>query len=279
MRSKATRTVLAVLSAFTFFTAAGQYEKDKKIATLAPPPEMVLVPGGTYTPFFETDPDARVQVLPFYMDVTAVTNSEFLHFVKLNPKWARSKVAKVYADTNYLDHWEHDFYLGKDRVDFEDSPVTNVSWHAAQAYCKWQGKRLPSMVEWEFAGNAPVPNATVDIEKIQLEWYSKPTPKVLPEVRSTFKNKYGLYDMHGLIWEWVSDFNSIVMDSDSRSNTAIDRQLYCASGSFGAADKEDYAAFMRFAYRSSLKSNYTVRNLGFRCVTDVDQPKNQKLPK
>ena len=75
--------------------------------------------------------------------------------------------------------------------------------------------------------------------------------------------------MHGLIWEWVSDFNSIILTGDSRSNSAINRDLFCASGALGAVDKENYAAFMRFAFRSSLQGKYTVSNLGFRCAGDA----------
>jgi formylglycine-generating enzyme len=59
------------------------------------------------------------------------------------------------------------------------------------------------------------------------------------------------------------------MEGDSRSNSAVNRDLFCASGSFGASDKEDYAAFMRFAFRGSLKANYTVGNLGFRCAKNL----------
>jgi formylglycine-generating enzyme required for sulfatase activity len=88
-------------------------------------------------------------------------------------------------------------------------------------------------------------------------------------VESTFKNGFGVYDMHGLVWEWVYDFNSVITGDDSRSSGALNRQLYCAAGSQNAVNKEDYASFMRFAFRESLKANYTVANLGFRCAMDI----------
>lgn len=228
------------------------------------------VPGGEHTLFYESRSGKTVDIPAFLMDVRAVTNEEFLTFVKENPKWSKSQVPRIYADKGYLRHWESDFEIGPKYEEIKNSPVTNVSWHAANAYCKWKGKRLATSDEWEYAGSAAIDGQEQPIEQIILEWYSKPTPSTLPPVGSTFENLFGLYDMHGLIWEWTYDFNSIVMDGDSRSNEAIKRELFCASGSFGAANKEDYAAFMRFAYRGSLKSNYTVSNLGFRCAQDLN---------
>lgn len=234
------------------------------------PPGMVKIPAGRYTSFFADKGAKQVGVKSFYLDVKAVTNTQFLQFVKANPQWAKSKIAKLFADASYLKHWKSDFNVGDNFIKIKDSPVTNISWHAANAYCKWKGKRLPTLNEWEYAGNAPIVNDERPVEKVILEWYSKPTPLILPLTVSTFKNRLNIFDMHGLIWEWVYDFNSIMMVGDSRSNEVINRDLFCASGALGAVDKENYAAFMRFAYRGSLKAKYTVNNLGFRCARDVN---------
>lgn len=231
------------------------------------PEGMVKIPAGKYQLFFEEKQDKTVEIKSFYLDATPVTNEDFLQFVKQNPKWMKSKVSKLYADVGYLKHWKSDTDFGNSVI--KNSPVVNVSWFAANAYAKWKGKRLPKLVEWEYAGGAPILNEKRPMEEVILAWYSKPTPKVYPAVGATLKNKFNLFDMHGLVWEWVGDFNSVVMQGDSRSNSAINRDLFCASGSFGAADKEDYATFMRFAFRSSLKAKYTVSNLGFRCAKNI----------
>jgi sulfatase modifying factor 1 len=76
-------------------------------------------------------------------------------------------------------------------------------------------------------------------------------------------------DLHGLIWEWTSDFNSAIVTGDARGDTGIERQLFCGSGSLGAGDRNAFPAFMRFGFRSSLKASYTVHNLGFRCARDL----------
>ena len=65
------------------------------------------------------------------MDEYAVTNAEFLEFVKANPAWSKSKVKRLFADTNYLKHWKSDFEIGESNKNIYNSPVVNVSWFAA----------------------------------------------------------------------------------------------------------------------------------------------------
>lgn len=233
------------------------------------PDNMVRIPAGDFTPFYQKKKVAEViKVKEFLMDVYAVTNADFLQFVKANPQWGKSKVKRLFADTNYLSYWSGDFTLGKDSALIKNSPVTNVSWFAANAYAQWKGKRLPSVAEWEYAAQA---NDNKAITKLILEWYEKPNPPTLPNVGSTFKNKFGLFDMYGLIWEWVNDFNNRVADTDSRSGNVVNLDLFCSDGSLKTASREDYASYMRYAFRFSLRGSYCVRNLGFRCVRDINK--------
>jgi formylglycine-generating enzyme required for sulfatase activity len=79
----------------------------------------------------------------------------------------------------------------------------------------------------------------------------------------------GVRDLHGLIWEWVEDFNDTLVSSDSRSGDDPDRLRFCGAGAIAAGDRTDYAAFMRVAFRSSLEGRFTLSNLGFRCARDL----------
>jgi formylglycine-generating enzyme required for sulfatase activity len=72
--------------------------------------------------------------------------------------------------------------------------------------------------------------------------------------------------MHGLVWEWTADFNSIFLSGESRKDKDTDKNLFCGSASINATDLMNYAAFMRYAFRGSLKASYTTKNLGFRCA-------------
>jgi len=56
---------------------------------------------------------------------------------------------------------------------------------------------------------------------------------------------------------------------ESRADQSIERTLYCGAGAAGATDFENYAAFMRYAFRSSLQASYCIANLGFRCAHDA----------
>lgn len=233
---------------------------------------MVLIPGGNFKTFYVSKTDKPIIVAPFLMDETAVTNTEFLEFVKANPQWRRSKVNRLFADANYLKHWKSDVEIGGSNKNIFNSPVVNVSWFAARAYSQWKNKRLPTLAEWELAGNAAPKNiAYTSITDYIMSWYEKPPLLVLPNVKRTYQNIYGLYDMNGLVWEWVFDFNSFISSGDSRNTTTENTNLFCAGASINVTNRKDYAAFLRYGFRGSLKGNYCISSLGFRCAKNINK--------
>lgn len=243
------------------------------LSAAAQPQQMVLVEQNTFMPFYSSTDDS-VTVDSFYMDVYPVTNAEFLEFVEANPEWRRSRIKSVFAEEGYLKHWAGDLDLGADAEKIKNSPVTNVSWFAARAYAKWKDRRLPTLYEWELAASASKdkPIASRDKEFVNkiLEWYSTPNPDVLPAVGQRAPNYHGIHDMHGLIWEWVGDFNTVFISGESRADQGELKQFFCAAGSSAAsdADKGNYAAFLRYAFRGSLEADFSVGNLGFRTAKD-----------
>lgn len=232
---------------------------------------MVVIPSGSYQPQFrQANESNEVRVSSFYLDRTPVTNGEFLKFVEARPEWRRSKVKRIFADDQYLSHWTDDLEPGQENL---NRPVTRVSWFAAKAYARWAGKRLPTTAEWEYAAQASATEAdgTNNREfRAQLHsLYISPSQEALPNAGSGKPNFHGVHDMHGVVWEWVTDFSTAMVTGDARGDTGLDRQLFCGSGAQGAKDVGDFPAFMRFAFRSSLKASYTVPNLGFRCAADL----------
>lgn len=229
---------------------------------------MVFIKGGRYVPLYGKQ-GKPVTVTNFYMDVYPVTNQNFAAFVQKNKRWQKSEIKRIFADENYLSSWKSNTEKGNTADN--NHPVTNVSWYAANAYCECQGKRLATVDEWEYVAmaNEKMPDARKEKAYNQyiLDWYEK-TKAYDNEVGKTFKNYYGVYDMHGLVWEWTSDFSSILLTGESRSDVTTDKNLFCGSGSLNASDLMNYAAFMRYAFRGSTKADYTIRNLGFRCVKD-----------
>ena len=241
------------------------------IGAWAKPPRMVQVPPGELTPFWITPKEGadKAKVSGLSVMTAPVTNKDFQWFLNKRPEWRKSKVKKVFAASNYLDQFSADREL-KTGVHAE-SPVTYVSWFAARAYCEDQGMRLPTFVEWEYlaAADDVKADATRDPEFLSsiLEWYSEPRDeKGLKMVAQQKPNFYGVYDLHGLVWEWVEDFNSSLVTGESRDGGNLNRDLFCGSGAMAGGNKENYAAYMRFAFRSSLKGSSSTWNLGFRCV-------------
>ena len=263
------KTIRLIILSLAF--SAGTWGGFVFAATNAPV-GMVVISGGVFKPLFRSTADFKeVAVKPFYLDMLPVMNEDFLQFVRANPRWQRSTVKRLFADESYLKSWAGDLELGTNAP--ANSPVTFVSWFAAKAYAQWRGKRLPTVAEWELVAAAGATRLDGENDPefkraLQL-WYSTSSDKRLASVGAGQKNYWGVHDMHGLVWEWVADFNTAMVTGDARGDTGLDRQLFCGSGSVGARDPSNFAAFMRYGFRSSLKADYCVHNLGFRCAKDL----------
>lgn len=207
------------------------------------------------------------QVAAFSIRQTPVTNGEYLAFAKRHRTWLRDKVPRVFADRGYLARWSTATTLGEDAG--PNQPVTNVSWFAAQAFCESENARLPTWREWELvaAADAQVKDARADPAWRAgiLKWYSQSSAGALPNVGGP-TNAYGVRNMHGLIWEWVDDFNALLVSSDSRKQGDPDKLQFCGAGAISLKDRDNYAVLMRIALLSSLSAIDSTRNLGFRCV-------------
>lgn len=216
----------------------------------------------------------EVEVAAFLLDTRPVTNAEFLRFVRSQPRWRRDAVKKVHADAGYLAHWPAADALGNDLANRPDQPVTRVSWYAAKAFCHAVGKRLPSELEWELAAAADEVSldarADPAFQRKILAWYSRAATAPMPLAGAGEPNRWGVSDLHGLVWEWVYDFNNTMVTGDNRERSSPDKQLFCGAGALAASDDADYASFMRYAFRSSLEAGFTTQSLGFRCARTIE---------
>jgi sulfatase modifying factor 1 len=232
----------------------------------------VDVPGGEFRSVIpEGDSDKFVTVADFTLQDAPVTNADFLKFVLYHPEWQRGTAVSLFVDDQYLSSWAGPISLGRENR--AQQPVTQVSWFAANAYCESQDARLPSWYEWEFAAAA---NATqADARELPawrqriLSWYSTSGGRPLADVRSEAANYYEVFDIHTLIWEWVDDFNALLVSGDNREQGGADQLQFCGAGAISMEEKENYAVLMRVAMLSSLESRYTTRSLGFRCARDA----------
>lgn len=230
--------------------------------------DYVALPGGSFSSVLPADGKAAAaQVAPFRLRTEPVTNAEFLAFVKTHPQWRRDQIAKILADERYLSHWVDAGTLGDAAL--PEQPVTRVSWFAAQAYCESEQARLPSWYEWEYAAAADATRRDARADPAWREsilgWYSRPSSKALPDIGGA-PNVYGVRDLNNLVWEWVDDFNALMVASDSRDQGDPDLLKFCGAGAISLQEKENYAVLMRIAMLSALKAADTTNNMGFRCA-------------
>ncbi len=157
----------------------------------AGPGGMVYVPPGP-VPLGGPSPTAMpgptvVDVDGFWIDRFEVTNAEYMAFVR-----ATGHRPPMFAD-------DPDFNR-------PDQPVTGVSWDDAEAYCRWQGKRLPTEREWEKAARGT--------DGRLYPWGDRFAPEFaylegeLPAPVGSHPadvSPYGVYDMAGNVSEWVAD--------------------------------------------------------------------------
>lgn len=257
-----------VLFACMAFVGAAAVRADATLHAL-PHASQAMIPGG----MFETvlPPAAgikQVEVAAFGLDRTPVTNQQFAVFVRSRPQWQRGRVPGVFADAQYLSHWQSADEPGSS---INQQPVTRVSWFAASAYCEARGARLPTWHEWEYAAAASESKADARQDAAWrqriLQWYSTSARGTLPQAGKTAANFYGVRDLHGVVWEWVEDHAGMLVSGDNREQGDPNTLRFCGSGAITMEQKENYATLMRIAMLSSLQASYTTNTMGFRCAT------------
>jgi formylglycine-generating enzyme required for sulfatase activity len=233
--------------------------------------DWVEIPAGRFSSVLTlTEPGSDSAIAAYALMRRPVSNAEFLAFVQALPEWQRGRAPSVFVDGEYLSHWESPTSVGE--MAGPDAPVTRVSWFAASAYCEAQGGRLPSWLEWEHVAAADDSRFDARADPAWREqilgWYSRTGGEGLAAVGQRPANAYGVQDLHGLVWEWTEDFNSLLVSADNREQGDPDLLRFCGAGALSTSDRENYAILMRIAMLSALQADSTTRNLGFRCARD-----------
>ncbi len=238
------------------------------------------VPGGPFVSVLPqgASPSAAepVRIEPFALRAAPVTRAEFLDFVVRHPSWQRGQAPAVFADASYLRDWASPTRLPGESADAAAAavrrPVTQVSWFAARAFCEQEQARLPTWLEWEFAAAADAVRADArsdpQWQRGILAWYARPASATAAPVGGT-ANLWGLRDLHGLIWEWVEDFNALFIAADSRTQGDPDLLQFCGAGAISVIDRQSYAVLMRIALLASLGGADSTSSLGFRCARSL----------
>lgn len=234
--------------------------------------EPVRIDGGPFDPpVLREDTVKEVMIDSFRLDARQVTNAEFLAFVEAHPQWRRDRAPKLFRDSGYLSHWTEAAALGSGDAR-PDRPVTRVSWYAARAYCRAQGGRLPTMDEWEYVSEQQREALGISDSEYAhslFSWYANPGSGNLAPVASGPAEGLGVHDLHGLVLEWVENFQLVLGSGEN---------IDLLSGSCGDTarfmpefDEAHYATFLRYQSRSNYQPTSTTSTLGFRCARDIEE--------
>ena len=205
----------------------------------------------------------------FYLGVFEVTQDEYLKVMKprVNPSWFSS--SGIYAK----------------RVQGQDTsryPVEGISWDDAKEFCakltslpdeKKAGRayRLPTEAEWEYACRGPTPSKDVSpyhvgktLQDTDANFGKEEVDTTTKPVGSYKANAFGLFDMHGNVWEWCEDLYGPYDDTDSvdPKGAKFGRERVMRGGSWWT-----HVWTCRTAYRGrGLQYDREIRNTGVRVV-------------
>ncbi|OUD15753.1 hypothetical protein TPSD3_01630 [Thioflexithrix psekupsensis] len=241
-----------------FTPKSGDTFQDKlKDGSLAP--EMVIVPAGK-----------------FMMGSNDDNNEKPIHDVTITKPFALGKYQVTFEDydkyckaTGTSKPNDNGWGRGK-------RPVINVSWNDAQKYCQWlsqqtgEAYRLPTEAEWEYACRAgtttrywwgdEIGKNKANCDGCGSRWGNQQTAPV-----GSFKpNPFGLYDMHGNVWEWCQDGwhgDYKGAPTDGSAWEGGDGMRVLRGGSWS-----NLPSNLRSALRSRNSPDYSFYNLGFRVV-------------
>jgi iron(II)-dependent oxidoreductase len=161
-------------------------------------PEMVLVNGGPAEigagpdgfAYDNERPRHAIELDPFFIDRAPVTNGDYAEFVR-----ETGADPPMYWEADGEGWWVRTSMGSRDAVDPAE-PVVHVSWHEADAFARWAGKRLPTEGEWEVAARG------ADADQANLDQLSFGCAQV--GAFADAPSDCGALHMLGDVWEWTS---------------------------------------------------------------------------
>jgi len=212
-----------------------------------------LIPAGTFTMGDASGQDDETPhevtlTQPFKMGVHEITQAQYEQVMGVNPSTFKGA----------------------------DNPVENVSWDDAVEFCRRLSElpaekeagnvyRLPTEAEWEYACRAGTTTkfsfGDDDSALGDYAWYAENSAKKTHPVGSKLPNAWGLYDVHGSVWEWCQDW------SDAYPGGAVTDPTGPASGSsraYRGGGWDDFAEICGSVTRLGIPPSYRLDSRGFR---------------
>jgi len=204
---------------------------------------------------------------PFYIGKHEVTVGAFRQFAGATRY--RTEVER----RNETQRRQDETWRDRKHAMTDEHPVACVSWDDAAAFCDWAGMRLPSEAEWEYAcrgGSATTFSFGDDAAQLgDYAWYRENSGERTHAVGQKRANGRGLYDMHGNVWEWCSDWYDHEYYSRSEAEDpkgpASGRNHVERGGSWGSP-----TVFCRSATRDEPPAEKTYTREGFRVALGLE---------
>lgn len=238
---------------------------------VADEPGMAFIPGNTFemgSPYKASEqPVHSVQIADFYLDVYEVTVYEFTRFCKAT----RRRMPKQ-------PQWSDD-----------DHPVVNITWKDANDFARWNGKRLPTEAEWEFAARSkhPATNYSNGSKQVYGRSFGNIADESMLRIKLRFpiKERYDdgyihsapvgsfppsyfkVFDLEGNVLEWCNDWYS----ENTYKNGPVENPSGPDKGNYRiirGASWNRSGAYLRATYRSWYPKDCAFDFLGFRCAKD-----------
>lgn len=258
-------------------------------------PEMVVLPSGVFTMGSdETElghlpveaPKHTVVISEsFAIAKHAVTVDQFADFV-LNSGHQIHQSCQIWHEGAWVERSGPVMNPGFEQEG--DHPAVCVSWASAQAYAAWMstisGKayRLPTEAEWEYAARAGTKTRywwgdSADLQKANYNCSAAPPREGTVSVNCFEPNPWGLYQMHGNVWEWVADYWKPSYVDASRDGTAHATLDSSAKRVLRGGSWRNGPNGIRSARRHAARTDFRRGDVGFRMARTLRATGSSRL--
>ena len=258
-QAKAAKSAAEALLAVAEYSEKARLEAEarwvarEQVASINP--EMVVIPAGTFVMGSNNSPLEQpthsVAVRSFLMGKTEVTQELWMSVMGINPSQNKGRALPV------------------DRVSWDDVQqfIAKLNQRTGQMY------RLPSEAEWEYAARAGTTtewsHGNNESALINYAWYDGNSGRKTQEVGQKLPNAFGLYDMHGNVWEltqdcWHETYAGAPTDGSAWTTGCAGNKLVVRGGSWFY-----WPAYLRSAFRFGGIRDTRYLDYGFRLASDL----------
>ena len=253
--------------------------------------------------YLDEHPEHKAHLKSFYVDQYEVTNKDYRDFVKKSKyppprQWIEngyivsmrpeklktlsvvklrrlvSELFQIDIDARKMNKPDLIKAINKHFEELDKLPVTYVNWYGANAFCKAQGKHLPTEAQWEAADRGYQGNEFPWGNKFQYnitntgeqDWvYGVAPVGSYPEDKSPFD----VYDMAGNVSEWVEDWYEKYQGGDFNSDAFGHQFKVIRGAAWGGSGHYALQHYQRGAFRLYVKPDAEYEDLGFRCAIEA----------